>query len=185
MRGIGCEPVSDEHLADLAKGDDPEAYGELISRCLPSVRRLARIYAKTEADRDDLVSEGILGVMSAIKTYDEKRGAAFSTYAGVCANRRMLSALKKSARIRDREEPIEDMGESGGTSPEKIVIDREALGEIFSEIEENLTDFERSVFAEYLSGASYSSAAEALGVDRKAIDNALSRVRRKLRRKFR
>lgn len=184
MQGIRYEAASDEELAIAALSSD-DAYSELISRYLPSVRRLARVYTKSSADRDDLVSEGILGLMNAVKTYSADKGAGFSTYAGVCINNRMLSALKKSARIQKREEPLEKLDAPGGSSPEKIIIDREALSEIFSEVSENLTELERTVFGQYLGGASYGDIAKNLDIDRKAVDNALARVRRKLRKKFR
>ena len=92
---------------------------------------------------------------------------------------------EKSARIRSREEALEDISAPEGSSPEKIVLDREFLGEIFSEISENLSELERSVIGLYLSGASYADITRSLGIDRKAVDNALSRVRRRLRKKFR
>ena len=188
---VDYKTTSDSELVLLAKESDA-AYSELISRYLPSIRRLARIYTKSSADRDDLVSEGILGLMSAVRTFSEGKGAGFSTYAGVCVNNRMMTALKKSAIISNREEPIEDISSSAGTigasdrsSPEKIVLDREALSEIFSEISGNLTGLERSVFDLYLMGASYADITKSLGINAKAVDNALARVRRKLRRRFR
>ncbi len=184
MCELRAASVSDEELAAAASSNE-EAYGELISRYLPSVRRLSGIYTRSSADRDDLVSEGILGLLNAVKTYDPSKGASFSTYAGVCVNNRMMTALKRSARIQRREESLDELSAAGGQSPEKIIIDREALSEIFSEIAENISELERSVFERYLSGESYSAIASALGIDRKSVDNALARVRRKLRRKFR
>lgn len=184
MAKLDYASLSDEELA-VASSENDEACSALISRYLPSVRRLARMYTKSAADRDDLVSEGILGLLSAVKTFSAGRGASFSTYAGTCMNNRMLSSLKKSARIRSREEALEDISVPEGSSPEKIVLDREFLGEIFSEISENLSELERSVIGLYLSGASYADITRSLGIDRKAVDNALSRVRRRLRKKFR
>ena len=96
MPDIRFETASDEELSLAALSSD-DAYSELISRYLPSVRRLARVYTKSSADRDDLVSEGILGLMNAVKTFSADKNAGFSTYASVCINTRMLSALKKSA----------------------------------------------------------------------------------------
>lgn len=176
--------TTDDELLASAQSDDG-AYSELISRYLPSIRRIAAIYEKSPADRDDLVSEGILGLMSAVKTYSPDKGASFSTYAGVCANNRMLNALKKAQRIQGREGSFEEINASSGSSPEKIVIDREALREVFSEVESNLTELEREVFTLYLQGVSYDETAKVLGIDKKSVDNALARVRRKLRRKFR
>ena len=163
---------------------DGRAFSELFAGFLPSIRRLAGIYTNSPADRDDLVSEGILGFMNAVSTFELGRGASFSTYAGKCINNRMLTALKKSARILRAEEPLDSVG-GEDISPEKIIIDREALSEIFSEVSQNLTSMEKKVLGMYHNGAGYSEIAEALGTDRKAVDNALSRLRRKLRRKFR
>lgn len=184
MRELRFGSSSDEELV-CASPENDGAYSELISRYLPSIRRLARVYTKSPADRDDLVSEGILGLLNAIRTFSEGRGASFSTYAGVCVNNRMLSALKKLSVIHRREESLEDNSTAQGTSPEKIVIDREVLSDIFSEVSENLTELERSVFGQYINGASYADISENLGIDKKAVDNALARVRRKLRRKIR
>lgn len=184
MESLFLKTAADEALVLLAPKDDAAA-SELISRYLPSIRRLARIYSKSSADRDDLVSEGILGLMNAIKTFEHGKGAAFSTYAGSCVNNRMMTALKKSAKIRSREESLDGFSAEGGASPEKIVADREALKEIFSDIAENLSGLESAVFKEYLSGASYKEIAERLGTDRKTVDNALARGRRRLRKKFR
>ena len=181
---VDYKTSSDDELVLLAEKSEG-AYSELISRYLPSIRRLARIYTKSSADRDDLVSEGILGLMNAVRTFSTGKGAGFSTYAGVCVNNRMMTALKKSAIIKNREEPIDDHSASRTPSPEKIVLDREALSEIFSEVSENLTELERSVFDLYLMGASYADITRELGISSKAVDNALARVRRKLRRKFR
>ena len=176
--------TTDDELLRIVS-EDEGAYSELISRYLPSIRRIAAIYKTSPADRDDLVSEGILGLMNAVRTYTPEKGASFSTYANVCANNRILNALKKSQRIQGREGSFEEINASSGSSPEKIVIDREALREVFSEVESNLTELEREVFTLYLSGVSYDETAKLLEIDKKSVDNALARVRRKLRRKFR
>lgn len=176
--------TTDDELLKLAATDE-EAYSELISRHLPSIRRLASIYKTSPADRDDLVSEGILGLMSAIRTYSPGKGASFATYAGVCANNRIINALKKQQRIQGREGSFEEITAETHLNPEKIVIDREALHEVLSEIETNLSELEREVIGLYLAGVSYDETARLLGIDQKSVDNALSRVRRKLRRKFR
>ena len=176
--------TTDDELLKSAATDE-DAYSELISRHLPSIRRLAAIYKTSPADRDDLISEGILGLMSAIKSYSPDKGASFATYAGVCANNRIINALKKQQRIQGREGSFEEITAETHLSPEKIVLDREALREVFSEIETNLSELEREFFWLYLEGASYNETAKLLGVDYKTVDNALARVRRKLRRKFR
>lgn len=177
----------DSYDAVLARAasESAEAYSELITRYLPYIRALAGFYTQVAADRDDLVSEGILGLMNAVKTYRDGKGASFSTYARVCINNRMRTALKKSTAISRRESPLDDVEGEVGESPEKIFIEREALGEIFSEVSQSFSELEKQVFAMRLSGCSYKTIAERLCMDRKAVGNALARVRIKLRRKFR
>lgn len=176
--------AADEELLKLAPINE-EAYSELISRYLPYVKRMAAIYQNSPADRDDLVSEGILGLMAAVRSYLPDGGASFATYAMVCANRRILSALKIQRKIVGNEDYSQQSEPDGGASPEKIVLDRVYIGEIFKEVESSFSELEKDVLNLYLLGEPYGEIARRLGVDRKAVDNALSRVRRKLRRKFR
>lgn len=169
-----------------AAAESAEAYSELISRYLPYIRMLAGIYTQAQSfEREDLVSEGILGLMNAIKTYQSGKGASFSTYARVCINNRMLTAMKKSAAISRRESPLDDAESEAGASPEKLFIDREALDEIFREVSQSFSELEKQVFAMRLGGCTYTAIAERLGLDRKSVGNALTRVRLKLRKKFR
>ncbi len=175
---------SDETLVSLSTADEA-AYSELISRHLAAVRRIARLYSTNPSDFDDLVSEGILGLMNAVKTYDGERGAGFSTYAYSCVHNRIITAIKKSQRIISREENIEAMElRESGVSPESIIITREELSEVFLWMENGLSKTEKSVFELYMSGASYQEIADRLGIPLKSADNALARVRRKLRRKL-
>ncbi len=181
MLKSGYKSLSDESLALLA-GKDEEAFSELIARHLASVRRAAGMYSANLSDFDDLVSEGILGLMNAIKTYDGERGARFSTYAYSCVHNRMITAIKKSQRISRREENIEGLELAGSQSPESIVIRREELSEVLGWMEKGLSKTEKNVFELYMSGASYREISERLGISLKSVDNALLRVRRKLRR---
>lgn len=174
----------DDYLVRAA-AESAEAYSELIMRYLPSIRVLAGVYTRSAADRDDLVSEGILGLMNAVKTYQSGKGAKFSTYAGVCINNRMRTALKKSTAISRREGPLVDAQDEVGESPENIFIEREALNEIFSEASQSFSELEKQVFAMRLGGCTYNTIAKRLDLDRKSVDNALARVRMKLRKKFR
>lgn len=178
--------LDDNRLLTLI-GRDEAAYSELISRHIGTVRRIAHLYSSNLSDCDDFVSEGIVGLLNAVRTFDSSKGASFSTYAYACVNNRILTALKKSSRIIKCEENIDDLSLSlgDGASPENIIIDREELGEVFSWIENGLSKTEKSVFEEYLSGSSYQEIADRLGMSLKSVDNALLRVRRKLRSKLR
>ncbi len=179
----GYKTESDEDLVLVSKSDEA-AYSELISRHLATVRRVARLYSTNPSDFDDLVSEGILGLMNAVKTYNGEREASFSTYAYSCVHNRIITAIRKSQRINRCEENIEGLELEGYQSPENIVISREELSEVLLWMENGLSKTEKSAFELYMSGASYQEIADKLGISQKSADNALARVRRKLRRKL-
>ena len=178
--------MSDGELLGLVRSDE-SAYSELISRYLGKVRRLAHVYSYNHSDCDDLVSEGIIGLMNAVKSYDGSSGkASFSTYAYACIHNRIISALKKSSRINSCEENMDTLDSNVGSSardcsPESIVMSREELGEVLEWMEKGLSKIEKSVFEAYMAGKPYSEISKSLGIPLKSVDNALLRVRRKLR----
>lgn len=178
--------MSDNELLRVAS-EDEAAYSEIISRELSTVRRLARTYSFNGSDYDDLASEGLIGLMNAVKSYNPERGessgASFSTYAYACINNRIISALKKSNIIQSCEENIDDAGLSEPSSPESIVLTREEMDELLQNVNSDLSKTEKSVFELYILGYSYPAIAKDLGISVKSVDNALFRTRRKLRRK--
>lgn len=181
--------MTDAELCRLADSDE-EAYAELVSRYVGMVRRLVHVYSYNISDIDDLVSEGIIGLMNAIKSYDSSRtvkgrSASFSTYAYTCIHNRIVSAIKKSSSIINREENILDAKLSENTSPESIVMDREDISRALSWVEKGLSGTEKSVFECYMQGMSYRDTADKLGLSVKSVDNAMLRVRRKLRSNLR
>ncbi|MBQ8624271.1 MAG: sigma-70 family RNA polymerase sigma factor [Oscillospiraceae bacterium] len=174
--------MADSELVFIALSDE-RAYSELISRFLPTVRRLARVYALNPNDQDDLFSEGLLGLMNSVKTYNSDKKASFSTYASVCISNRMINAIKKSDRILKREENLDDSVASSDSSPESILIERESVSELVDGLQ-YLSTLERDVFLLYIHGESYQKIAEVLNTSPKSVDNALRRVRTKLRKKL-
>ncbi len=174
--------VSNEELAYLAQKDE-QAYSELISRFLPTVRRLAHVYSSNPSDQDDLFSEGLLGLMNSVKTFKSDKDASFSTYASVCISNRMINALKKSDRISKREENIDDHVVSKGDSPESIILEKETVSELIDGLQ-YLSALEREVFNLYIHGEAYADIGKALGISAKSVDNALLRVRTKLRKRL-
>lgn len=176
--------LSDAGLIVLADKDE-QACSELVSRYLGMVRRIAHLYSNNHSDWDDFISEGNIALLNAIKTFDGSRGASFSTYAYACVNNRMLTALKKSNRIINCEEAIDDFALDPANSPENIVINREELGELRSYLDKALSKTEKKVFDLYVLGLAYQAIADKLGISLKAVDNALMRVRRKLRSQLR
>jgi len=171
---------SDEYLAITARSDKCAA-AELISRYICSIEMRAKKYAPHMYE--DLAQEGLMGLLKAADTYDKNRDVKFSTYANVCIRNKMLSALQKKSAIENgenteiSEEDIFDPAEI----PENIVVENERLKEIYDKIISALSQQEWQVFQYFLTGLAYNQIALELNVSLKTVDNAMQRVRRKLK----
>ena len=188
--------VADETLAQRAKNGDDEALADLIERYTPLVCMRARAYARGVMDVDDVYQEGMIALLKAVRNYREDTAGSFRTFAAVCVNNKMLSAV--TAHMRDKNAPMrsylslsgreipEDLlaAVSPETDPEKLVIASEESAARNRRIENLLSPFERQVLRLYLSSHSYEEMSRQLGSSTKAVDNALQRVRRKLRNVF-
>ena len=188
--------VADETLAQRAKNGDDEALADLIERYTPLVCMRARAYARGVMDVDDVYQEGMVALLKAVRNYREDTAGSFRTFAAVCVNNKMLSAV--TAHMRDKNAPMrsylslsgreipEDLlaAVSPETDPEKLVIASEESAARNRRIENLLSPFERQVLRLYLSSYSYEEMSRQLGSSTKAVDNALQRVRRKLRNVF-
>ena len=188
--------VADETLAQRAKNGDDEALADLIERYTPLVCMRARAYARGVMDVDDVYQEGMIALLKAVRNYRQDTAGSFRTFAAVCVNNKMLSAV--TAHMRDKNAPMrsylslsgreipEDLlaAVSPETDPEKLVIASEESAARNRRIENLLSPFERQVLSLYLSSYSYEEMSRQLGSSTKAVDNALQRVRRKLRNVF-
>ncbi|MCD7727004.1 MAG: sigma-70 family RNA polymerase sigma factor [Ruminococcus sp.] len=177
--------VSDEELIRQAKSE--VAFAQLISR----YKKIAEIKARklgvgrSEAEIYDLIDEGIIAVFYAVRTYDESKNVRFSTYADTCITNRMLTTIEKQNRIRTTEatESEEAMlnEQATDTSPESILLERERFDEVMKRVSEKLSAMELSVFEVYLQTESYKEISQTLNIPVKSVDNAMQRVRKKLK----
>lgn len=188
--------TNDDALATLAKSGDDTALADLIERYAPLVRVKARGFAKGTLDSDDLFQEGMVALLKAVRNYRSDAQSSFRTFASVCIVNKMLSAL--TAHMRQKNAPMRgyiSLDESevsenslvvsrGQTDPELLVIQSEEAAIRNRCIETLLSPFERQVLRLYLSSYSYDEMSRSLGSTAKAVDNALQRVRRKLRNVF-
>lgn len=185
--------MTDEQLiAHALRGDEysDEPITELISRYMATVTFKARQMASKDLEVDDLAQEGLLGLLGAIRTYRSDRGSKFSTYANVCIANRMKTALSKSGRGNFIPRITDDFLIDGAATqpqdnnPENIVIDKEKSKELSRKINRALSELERETLYLFLKGYNYDQMANQLITSRKAVDNALQRVRRKLKSVF-
>lgn len=180
----------DEVLVTAAQAGDRAAEEALILRYTRLVRACARPLFLAGGDSEDLVQEGLLGLLDAIREFDSRQGASFGTFARVCVQNRLRSAVRSAAREKhmalNAAVPWEGQeapeGGLGPENPEDLVIAREARQETAARLDRELSAFEREVLGQYLEGFSYQEIARATGKPPKAVDNAVQRIRRKLAR---
>ena len=183
---IAYSGYTDETLAVAARHDD-SAFAELLGRYLFIVRSCACGYKDVGIDVDDLVQEGIIGLMNAVKGYDENSKTPFSAFARLCIDRNIVScvrgALRKKRILPSMLCMIDDNFPSGESDdPESRLIAHENIEQLYQRIAACLTGFEQTVLSMYLAGNDYKDIAVKLGCDRKAVDNAMQRLRKKLKK---
>lgn len=182
---------TDEALLAAARRGDRVAEETLIVRYTRLVRVCARPLFLAGGDSEDLVQEGLLGLLDAIREFDGGRDAGFATFARVCIQNRLRSAVRSAAREKhmalNAAVPLEEREASEGgqepENPEDVIIAREAWREEMARLGRELSSFEREVLGQYLDGFSYQEIARATGKSPKAVDNAVQRIRRKLARR--
>ncbi len=189
--------MTDEVLAGLAQAGDREAEDILIRRYVEMIRGKAHLYFIVGADSEDVIQEGMIGLFKAIHDYSGNREATFKTFAELCINRQILTAVKTASRLKHQplndsvslSTPVDETG--GGTLEESLGGDMASNPEaVFMEntlssllTDENSTLFssmERRVLKEYLAGKKYPDIAKLLGKSYKAVDNAMQRIRKKI-----
>ena len=175
---------NDEELAVLAKSGNAAA-SVLISRYSKLIFIKSEIYANFNTDSDDLNQEGLMGLLNAIGSFNPAKGVRFSTFAEVCIENRMKTALvkgnKAAAPVENIDELTEIHGISADETPESIFLYKEYFSELLSSIRSVLSPSEFRVFNLCVQGLSYRTAAEKLGITEKSVDNAMQRARRKIR----
>ena len=189
---LSYEEEKDEDLIGQIREGDEAASDYLLEKYKDMVRARARAMFLAGGDTDDLIQEGMIGLFKAIRDYSPDRGSSFRTFAGLCVERQMLSAVQNSNRKKHSplnssvllDEGAEtEMLECGrtGENPEELIISQENEMAFINEIRESLSPLENQVLALYLDGNSYESIGKQLGKSSKSVDNALKRVRFKVR----
>ena len=190
--------LTDTELQRLAVKGDSSAENELAIRYLRLVRICSRPYFLAGGDSEDLIQEGMMGLLSAIREYNSDMGSSFKNYVELCVKRRLLSAVKSASRLKHAflnegvslEEILSEdsrnlsafSSEAFSRSPEEQVLARESKNDFISTFSRYLSRFEVKVLELYLDGLSYSEIADSCGKTQKSVDNAVQRIRNKLAR---
>ena len=178
---------SDEDYVSQAQKGDESACEYILNKYKPMVRSVSRTYFLLGGDSDDIVQEGMIGLYRAVCSFSANEGASFTTYAGVCVRRQICTAIKTAAR--KKHQPLNDYvsldSHKNGTElfsdPESIIENNEWRENLYKEIEEKLSKFEKNVLKEYLRGGTYEEIGAIFGKETKSIDNAIQRIRKKLK----
>lgn len=191
--GYDClKNADDASLLPAVRDGNASALDVLVRRHFALVKYLAGKCAGG-AEFDDLVQEGVIGLLQAIRRFDPQKGSSFPTFATLCIQRRMWTLVKsETAKNLSLNARPEDFYQSRGgvpdenflhegSLPEDYVIRREENQERLSRLQALLSDFEWQTLQLYLRGCSYDQMAVRLQCTTKAVDNALFRARRKLR----
>ena len=157
---------------EQARNGDEQAIAGLIARQMPQIRSLAAKAVRPGLDFDDAVQEGIIGLFSALETFDN-----------VCVQNAIVSAVRAAGRSKhaplNTSVPYTETESTPG--PEELVMQSERYTQTMQSIDTRLSALEKQVLALFLDGNSYSAIAKRLNVSEKAVDNALQRVRAKLK----
>lgn len=195
---IEMDEKIDEAIALKAKMGDIQAQEYLINKYKNFVKAKAKSYFLVGADKEDIYQEGMIGLYKAIRDFRPDKLSSFKAFAELCITRQIITAIKTATRQKhiplntyvSLNKPIYDE-ESDRTlldilsavkisDPEELVISREEVTNMESEIEGALSELELEVLNSYLQGKSYQEIACDLDRHSKSIDNALQRVKRKL-----
>ncbi len=195
---------SDEELIVRLRDGESGVTEYLMNKYKNLVRSKAKSMYILGADSEDLIQEGMIGLFKALRDYDSGRDASFLTFADLCVSRQMYTAVQTSRRQKhmplntyislygngnvdsegEQEELVNALAAHMGQNPEEVLIDRENVAQLEQAIEQGLSGFEKQVLDLYLTGMRYQQIAKVLGRDEKSTDNALQRIKSKLKKRL-
>ena len=198
------ESLTDEQIIELARDGDHAATDNLMEKYKGLVRSKAKTMYILGGETDDLIQEGMMGLFKAVRDYDSGRDASFMTFAQLCISRQLYTAVQASGRKKhlplntaislytdtlpesesgtDREVSIMDTIAASDSDPEEQFILTESLALLEEKIDKGLSPLEKQVLDLYLTGMNYVEIAHVLGREEKSTDNALQRIRTKIRK---
>ena len=189
--------MTDEKLIENIKNEDQNAFNCLVERYNDLVNMKASKFFMAGAEKDDMVQEGMIGLYKAVKSYVPQKQNSFKTFANMCIERQLITAVKNSNRQKhiplnssislnsaayddnDDMDKLEVVDLKTEDDPLDIITNQEYSKTIEEKIKENLSDYELSVLYEYEKGHSYAMIAEKLNTKVKSVDTAIQRIKKK------
>lgn len=176
---------SDNELIKQAKLGNEDALEKLMNEYKSLVNKISRNYFIIGADFEDVIQEGMIGLFNAYNTFNETKNASFKTYATILINRQIINAIKKAYKYNNLDffsdlNAKEFEGDLEIFNPEEFIINKESHSTLIKEINEKLSTLEVSILKEFLKNETYEEIAKKLNLNKKSVDNALSRIKKKL-----
>lgn len=191
------QEMSDEQLIGQLRSGDSGVMDYILDKYKPLVRKKANAVFLIGGETDDLIQEGMIGLFKAVRDYDGGKEASFFSFAELCITRQLYKAVEASNRKKhaplntyisfysETEEEGHSLAETlttgGMGDPEQMIIDQENLKQFWDGLREHLSPMEQQVLDEYLQGNNYQQIAEHMNKPPKTIDNALQRIKTKVR----
>lgn len=184
------DDYSDEELISRLRSGESGISDYLMEKYKELVRYKARAMFLIGGETDDLIQEGMIGLFKAVQNYQPDKDTSFQTFATLCIDRQLYSAIQNSNRQKHMplnsyvslsEDEQEDIEGNWMESPETIIIDQESTRALEQEIQKVLSPMENKVLNYYLRGYNYIKIAKLMNKTPKSIDNALQRIRGKIR----
>ena len=191
--------LADEQIIEQIKQGDEEALSYILEKYKNLVNIKVSKYFMVGAEKEDVVQEGMIGLFKAIKSYDSEKQNSFKSFANICIERQLITAIKSSNRQKhiplnsylslntaaydnnedDSVELIDTFNSNTIEDPLETIMKQEYYNEVETAVNKNLSKFEKQVLDRYLKGESYVKIAEKLDSPVKSIDNAIQRIRKK------
>ena len=189
--------MTDEQLLCDYKNGNQEIMDYLMVKYKSMVRKKARAMYLLGGENEDLIQEGMIGLFKAVTSYQEEKNTSFSTFAYLCVQRQIyttITAFNRKKHIplntaislfeqknQEEELSLDEILETPEETPEEMMLRKEELNDYYKMLDQNLSKFEKQVMYHYLNGETYTTIAKKLGKSDKSIDNAIQRIRRKIR----
>lgn len=188
--------ISDEELIRRFRSGEKEIMDFILEKYKPMVRKKTKLLYLIGGENDDLIQEGMIGLFKAARDYNLEKDSSFYHFADLCVSRQLATAMEASNRKKhsplnnyisfsaeEKEAGVsmEEIFSVDEDSPERLFIEKECLDEFNSKIQSNLSKMENQVLKLYLAGNDYNQIAKIMGKPSKSIDNALQRIRQKVR----
>lgn len=188
---------TDEEMVKMAQEGSSTAAEHLIAKYKELAKVKSTKYYIIGGDKEDVVQEGMIGIFKAIREFDETKEASFKTFAEICINRQIISAIRKanmqkhqilneSVSLSQEQSPIdgnvtlEEMTGSTDDNPESLMLMREIVEYLRNDNDKLFSPMEKKVLDKMLQGKKYKEIATELGKSDKSVDNAIQRIKKKI-----